>query len=253
MYADQVELALQDLTLGAEAMRHAALALTGRPDVSLPADFSYRATLAPLGRLALLFGVVAEAPARVPAPPRKPRTRRPRPPRAASAKGSKLKELAAFVASVQPSAWDPDEEVYSDRQAEAGNCKALLLEVIRRACFDWVLYRNSSKLQNKILAESAHHWLFLENEHSATWAQRSRNGKGMMSLIAICDALDIEPSSVRVRARALTERDIMGAGRPAERRKTKQNEDAMSSDEHFAHGVDVDSLPYHDPMFVSEG
>lgn len=254
-HADQVALALRDMNLGAEAIRHAALALNGRPGVSLPANFGYSATIAPLDRLARLLGVEeVQAPPKARSPRRKPRARRARPPRkvSAKAKADRSKELAEFVESHQTSAWDPEDSI-SDRQAEAGNCRALLLEVIRRASYDWVLYRNSSKLQNKLLAENAYHWLFLEHEGTPVWAQRDRNGKGMMSLIAICDALDIEPSEVRRRARELTEKDIMGAGRPAERRKTKQNEDAMSSDEHSAFGVDVDSLPYHDPMFVSEG
>ncbi len=254
MQADQVTLALRDIHLGANAIRHATRALNGRPGVSLPANFGYSATIAPLDRLARSLGLEEVlAPSRERSPQRKPRQRRARPPRKVSAKPNKTEELAHFVENLRVSAWDPDEYAYSDRQAEAGNCRALLLEVIRRASYDWVLYRNSSKLPNKLLAESAFHWLFVENESSPVWTQRERNGKGMMSLIAICDALDIEPSSVRRRARELTEKDIMGAGRPAERRKTKQNEDAMSSDEHMAYGVDVDSLPYHDPMFVSEG
>lgn len=246
--------ALQGMEAGAEAIRHVSLALAGRPGVGLSADFGYRATVAPLAQLARLLGVedpLARSEPR--APRRKARARRARPPKKVQAKPNQAKELGQFVD--RASAWDPEsyfEVNYSDQMAEAGGCRALLLEIIRRASFDWVLYRNSSKLANKQLAEGAFHWLFIEDEKSQQWAQRVRNGKGMLSFLTICETLDIEPNKVRKRVHKLTGRDIMGAGRPAERRKVKHSDDSLSSDEHSVFDVDVDSLPTYDPMYSSD-
>jgi hypothetical protein len=257
MQLEQVARTLGELNLGVEAMRHATRALNGGPGVRIPLNFAYTA-YAPLHRLALLLGV-PEAKPEVPEEiaPRRPRTRAARAPRSRV----RTKELAEFLETT--SAWDPDpsegvqwstEPIPEiDRVAEAGNCRALMLEVIRRASFDWVLYRSSSKLQAKLLAESAYHWLFVEDDNSPSYALRIRNGKTMMSFLAICEAMDIEPSRVRARARMLTEKDIMGAGRPPERRKVKVSDEAMSSDEHSVFDVDMDALPTYDPMFVSEG
>lgn len=259
MQLEQVARALGDLDLGVEAMRHATRASTSGPGVRIPANFAYTMS-SPLRRLALLLGV-PDAPQVVPdeIAPRRPRTRAARAPRATHR--ARTRELKDFVEST--SAWDPDPTVdvqwstepipEFDRVAEAGNCRALLLEVIRRASFDWVLYRSSSKLQAKLLAESAHHWLFTETESSPSYALRVRNGKTMMSFLAICDTLDIEPSKIRKRVHLLTEKDIMGAGRPPERRKVKISDEAMSSDEHSVFDVDMDTLPTYDPMFVLEG
>ena len=258
MQLEQVARALGELDLGVEAMRHATLALNSGPGVCLPANFAHTA-YAPLRRLALLMGV-EDAPLAVPEEiaPRRPRTRAARAPRKAAR--AKTRELADFVEST--SAWDPDPDAgvewstepipEIDRAAEAGNCRALLLEVIRRASFDWVLYRNSSKLQAKLLAENAYNWLFVEDESSPSHTLRVKNGKGMMSFLAICETMDIEPSKVRARVRILTERDIMGAGRPPERRKVKVSDEALSSDEHSVFDVDVDTLPTYDPMYSSD-
>jgi hypothetical protein len=251
MQLGQLEQALHGVTVGAEAIRHAALALTGGPSVSIPRDFSYKASLAPIRQLARLFEVELSTPANtVLKPVRKPRARRARPAKS-RAKPNKAQELEEFVEKV--SAWDP--EIYAtDQQAEAASCRALLLEVIRRASYDWVLYRTSSKLQSKQLAESAFHWLFVEDEKSKQWQQRSRNGKGMMSFLTICETLDLEPRNVRRRVRELTSKDIMGAGRPAEHRKKPKNSDeAGNSDEHSVYAIDVEAIPTYDPMFATEG
>lgn len=248
----QLEQALHGMAVGAEAIRHATLALAGGSSVVIPADFSYKASLAPIRQLALVLGLeqAANQPAIVKST-RKPRMSRAKPAKVARVKPNKTKELEEFVEKV--SAWDP--EVYdTDQETAASSCRALLLEVIRRASYDWVLYRTSSKLQAKQLAESAFHWLFVEDEKSKQWQQRARNGKGMMSFLAICDTLDLEPKNVRRRVRELTSKDIMGAGRPAEhRKKPKNTEEVASSDEHSVYAVDVDSIPTYDPMFVTEG
>ena len=38
--------------------------------------------------------------------------------------------------------------------------RALLLKVIIRAIFDWVCYRDSTKLEKKKIADNAYQWLF---------------------------------------------------------------------------------------------
>ena len=135
---------------------------------------------------------------------------------------------------------------------ESSACRALLLEIIRRAAFDWVLYRSSSKLCNRQLAENAHHWLFVEDSESITWTLRKKNGKELTGFITICELLEIDPERVRSKVRTMTERDIMCAGRPAERRRNKINsEDAMHSDDLPVFDVDVDNLPVHDPLYSS--
>jgi hypothetical protein len=133
---------------------------------------------------------------------------------------------------------------------EASACRALLLEIVRRAAFDWVLYRSSSKLINKQLAESAFHWLFVEEPDSATWSMRCKNGKSITGFVSICELLDLDPDKVRDRIRLLTKKEIMNAGRPAERRKHKNvSEDALHSEDLRVFDVDVDCLPVHDPLY----
>lgn len=247
--------ALLSMAAGAEALRHASLALTSRPNVGLSADFGYRAAIAPITLLALSVGFPDPASPLEPGTPRRrSRARRARPPTKARQRATKAKELDEFVEA--SSAWEPDSyvQLYTDQQAEAGSCRALLLEIIRRASFDWVLYRSSSKLAARQLAESAYHWLFVEDEDTKQWQMRDRSGKGMLSFLAICDTMDMDPERVRARVRLLTSKDIMGAGRPAEhRKKAKNSDEAVSDDAHSVYDVDVDSLPTYDPMFVSDG
>lgn len=135
---------------------------------------------------------------------------------------------------------------------EASACRALLLEIVRRAAFDWVLYRSSSKLVNKQLAEGAYHWLFIEEPDSSTWSIRRKNGKEITGFVAICELLDLDPDKVRDRIKLLTKKQIMNAGRPAERRKNKNlSEDAVHSDDLRVFDVNVDCLPVHDPLYSS--
>ncbi len=110
--------------------------------------------------------------------------------------------------------WDRDLE-----RLESGRCRALLLEVVRRAIHDWILYRNHSKLEMRQRAESAHTWLFEEGPGHPWYVQRQRDGETIMAFITICESLDLEPSYVRQRARQTTVKQIMTAGRPAERRR----------------------------------
>lgn len=102
---------------------------------------------------------------------------------------------------------------------EVQGCKALLLEIIRRAAYDWVLYRSSRRLLNKQLAESAYSWLFKEGPGTEEWEGRSREGKSITAFVTICSMLDLDVESVRGHIRRLTPKNVMSVGRPAEYRR----------------------------------
>ena len=249
----QLQLALREVSDGATAISHAGRASDAAPTVRVSADFTYTTVTGPLARLALLLGD----------DPRPPRARRPRKRR--QARKPALQALAPGQLPAPPdlngldlqSAWDPDERPYSldsDPLLESSSCRALLLEIVRRASYDWVLYRTSSKLANRLLADNAFHWLFVEEEGTPAWKQRELNDKELTGFVAICDALELDVNQVRKRIRSLTERDIMGAGRPAEKRKHKVSADEiMHHDDLNVFDVDVSSIASYDPMFASEG
>jgi hypothetical protein len=141
-------------------------------------------------------------------------------------------------ASEEGSPWDPETPV---ERLEVGRCRALLLEVLRRAIHDWILYRNHSKLEMRQRAESAFIWLFLEGPGHAWWDQRRREGTTITAFLTICDLLDLDPGYVRRTAKKTTVKQIMTAGRPAERRRPQKEV------QYAEHGVDdsvvnVDSL-----------
>lgn len=125
------------------------------------------------------------------------------------------------------SAWEPAS------QREVSKCKALLLEVLRRAAHDWILYRQHHKMGFRELAEDAYIWLFEEEEGHSHWRLRTTcmltNSEGKLvkapkiltSFLAICEALDLDPDVVRKRVRKMDVKTIMSAGRPAESRRSK--------------------------------
>jgi hypothetical protein len=102
----------------------------------------------------------------------------------------------------------------------ASRCRALLLEVIRRAAHDWVLYRNTRKPE-RAFARSAYIWLFQEEPGHPDWELRKKEGEPLMAFLTICECLDLDPEVVRRRVRQMNVKDIMAAGRPAETRKVK--------------------------------
>lgn len=129
---------------------------------------------------------------------------------------------------------------YSDPQ-ESSRCRALLLEVVRRAAHDWILYRTSKRLPMRQVAEEAFTWLFEEEPGHPWWAMREKSGCTLMSLLNICEQLDLEPEYVRERIRKLTVQQIMLAGRPAERRSS-QRDDAHCTEFTVLKPVDIESL-----------
>lgn len=152
--------------------------------------------------------------------------------------------------------WDPT----SPR--DVSRCKALLLEVLRRAAHDWVLYRQHHKLQLRELAEDAYTWLFQEEPGHPYWKQRAifefefeegpiQGVRSITSFLAICEALDLDPESVRDHVKKLDVRSIIASGRPAESRKP-QPVDAVAVDEHgLSVNIDVDVMT-SDKDFVTE-
>lgn len=113
----------------------------------------------------------------------------------------------------------------SDLASTTAGCRALLLEVVRRAIYDWVLYRGSRRLKNKQLAEDAYHWLFVESEDGPDAKERMKAGRELTSFFSICRALDLDPATVRKRAHELTPKDILNVGRPATYRKLHNPKD----------------------------
>ena len=143
-------------------------------------------------------------------------------------------------------AWEPSSP------QEASRCRALLLEVLRRAAHDWVLYRQSSRLHNKECAQDAYVWLFEEHtghpagKHRATAIFEFEDGdvvgvRNITSFLGICEALELDPDTVRDRVRQMNVQTIISAGRPAETRRVKRNE--VSGIEEVSLSVDVNIDP----------
>jgi hypothetical protein len=96
----------------------------------------------------------------------------------------------------------------------ASGSRALLLEILRRAVHDWVLYRTSRRLSDRMLANEAYMWLFVEQPGHPTWNVRLRCNTKFTSFVGICEMLDLEGDTVRRYVRTLTTVDLK-MGRPA--------------------------------------
>jgi hypothetical protein len=153
----------------------------------------------------------------------------------------------------EPSEWDP-EPLY-----EASHCQALLMEIIRRASHDYVLYRQHRKLELKALAEQAYTWLFEEEPGHPAWKSRERSvfkiddeetgqtrvevgSRRLTSFLSICEACSLDPDAVREHVRGLTVESIMRTGRHVERRSSKSSADAVNLEMHSLIDVDIDLL-----------
>ena len=100
----------------------------------------------------------------------------------------------------------------------------LLLEVLRRAAHDWVLYRDSTRIHQRILAEEAYHWLFEEGPGTESWSHRLQEQNEFTSFYNICDILSIDPEQVRGYARRLDIKKILSTGRPPTYRKNREHQ-----------------------------
>ena len=106
-------------------------------------------------------------------------------------------------------------------QEEASGAKALLLNIVHRAAADWILYRTSTRLEHKTMAEDAFRWLFKEGPGHPDWRDRERDGKALTSFLGICRALDLDPENLRARIKSMTPQQAIGRGRPAEYRRPR--------------------------------
>lgn len=122
-----------------------------------------------------------------------------------------------FDAIAHDTAFRPKDPIFIEQ--EVNGCKALLLEVIRRAAHDWVLYRTSRRMIQKKLAEDAYTWLFVEKPGHPNWIERDRQGKHITSFLSICSELDLDVNSVRMYVRKLTLKNVKSVGRPVEYRR----------------------------------
>ena len=102
---------------------------------------------------------------------------------------------------------------------DVAQCRALLLEIVLRAAYDWVMYRNHRRLLLKKNAQEAYAWLFVEGPGHPDWIEREKEGWHLFSFLAICDALDLNPAAVRKSVRKLTPQRIQARGRPPTRRR----------------------------------
>jgi hypothetical protein len=73
--------------------------------------------------------------------------------------------------------------------------RALWLKVIIRAAFDWVTYRDSTKLENFKEAEKAAKWLFEPSELTN-------------SLDSVCRMVDLPPNKMRMWAKNLSKDQV---------------------------------------------
>lgn len=154
--------------------------------------------------------------------------------------------------ALQASAWDPEDgedarmqeallELSEPTAEYSGErIRVLLLEVLRRAAYDWVLYRSSRRMDQRTIAHDAYVWLFEEDEYHPWRELREEEGTQLLSFETICEVMDFDMERVRGYVRKLTPDKIKTAGRPPERRK-RQTEDSSYYSEH---GVTVDyALP----------
>lgn len=193
--------------------------------------------------------------------PRRPRPKRPPKPRVPRVQ-AKTRRLptpapetargAALAADTSP--WDP-EPLY-----EASRCQALLMEIIRRAAHDYVLYRQHHRLELKMLADQAYIWLFEEEPGHPAWKSRERalfqvenealgqtvvevGSRRLTSFLSICETCGLDPEAVRARAKELTVESIMRTGRHIERRRSPKGGESLSIETHsVVIDVDMDAL-----------
>ena len=76
--------------------------------------------------------------------------------------------------------------------------RKLWARVIQRAIFDWVAWRDSSKLEKRKAAELAETWLF-------------KPSTLFNSFDNACQMLEIDPETVRTRARSFTKEEVLKA------------------------------------------
>jgi len=142
------------------------------------------------------------------------------------------------------------------REEEAGEddsagCRRLLLEILKRAAFDWVLFREDRRPDKKLDATTAATWLFEEKVGHKDDIIRRRERRDLTSFLSICEQLDLDPERTRAMIRNLTQERIRNAGRPPE--TSRPYDPSAGSALHFHSGMRFDDndlllgdLPYCD-------
>jgi hypothetical protein len=126
-----------------------------------------------------------------------------------------------------------------------------------------VLYRQHERLELKQLANDAYVWLFEEEPGHPQHEERRtsmlevkredgttelvKGGRMITSFLSICDMVGMSPKVVRERARSMTAKSIMHAGRPAESRNRERESSGIEE-----HGVSVD-YDYSSESYGSSG
>jgi hypothetical protein len=119
---------------------------------------------------------------------------------------------------------EPKRITQADATRQSDGAKALLLEIVRRAVHDWVLYRGSRRMPQRQYAEDAYLWLFVEERDHPRFKERVQQNKELTAFISICDALDLDPERIRAHARKLTVGKVMSSGRPPDTRRTDRDD-----------------------------
>lgn len=121
-------------------------------------------------------------------------------------------------------------------EQELIGCRLLLLEIVKRAVYDWILYRTSRRREYRAVAGEAYVWLFEENEEHDNFLLEKKEGTHLTSFLTICEIMDVSPQFLRICASRMTAKDILNAGRPPDRRKPEK-QDKGGIDEPFLHGL----------------
>ncbi len=104
-----------------------------------------------------------------------------------------------------------------DQAEDAQACHRLMLEIVRRAAFDWVCLGNKDDERAETWAD-ANTWLFEEGPGHPWWETRQGEGTGHLSFLAICEYLALDVERMRTKIRNMTEADVIAVGRPIEHR-----------------------------------
>lgn len=116
----------------------------------------------------------------------------------------------------------------------------MLVEMIRRAAYDWVLYLEDSKPHLRVLAEDANLWLFEERPGHPAWDKRKAAGELGLSFLGICESLGLDPETVREGVRRLTPHRIRTLGRIPTNRSKPGSRASNSFDDNIS---DMSELP----------
>jgi hypothetical protein len=106
--------------------------------------------------------------------------------------------------SRSPDEYTVDPDYSSGRRAGVPPAQRLLIAIVRRAVWDYVLYKDLKKREDPVLHEigvDAAGWLFWDGTEEC-------DEEGRHTFLHICELLDLEPQKIRAIASRLTREDI---------------------------------------------